>query len=91
MTQRADKKVVLRNVRGLHARAAAKFVRTAQKFDAHITVSQNGHTVSGLSILGLMTLTTSKAPLRITAFGPQSCEAVEVLAQLIKNKFGENK
>ena len=81
---------MLRNVRGLHARAAAKFVRCAQSFKAHVEVTQEGHTVSGASILGLMTLTTSRAaPLLIEARGPQRHEAVEALARLVEEKFGE--
>lgn len=51
-----EKTLVITNAKGLHARAAAAFVKTADKFDAEVTVSKDGESVSGHSIMGLMML-----------------------------------
>ena len=78
------------NKRGLHARAAAKFVRTAGQFDALVRVSFKGQEVSGLSIMGLMMLAaTPGSSIQVTAAGPQAVAALEALGALIADKFGE--
>jgi len=78
------------NKRGLHARAAAKFVRTAGQFDAAIRVSFKGQDVSGLSIMGLMMLAAGPGcEVTLAARGRQKREAVAALAQLIAAKFDE--
>ena len=75
---------------GLHARAAAKFVKTAGQFDADITVSKDGTTVSGLSIMGLMMLAAVPgSQIDVGASGPQAKEAVNAIDQLIVAKFDE--
>ena len=51
--------VTIRNRKGLHARASAKFVKCAEKFDAQVEVSRDGQTVDGTSIMGLMMLAAS--------------------------------
>ena len=82
--------VVISNQRGLHARAAAKFVKLAAGFDADVTVSRRGQTVSGRSILGLMMLAAGPgARLEITAVGREAEEAIEVLGSIIADKFEE--
>ena len=79
------------NQRGLHARAAARFVKTAHQFDAEIWVRKNGTTVSGRSIMGLMMLAAaSGAELEISAAGRQADEAVATLASLVECKFDED-
>jgi phosphocarrier protein HPr len=79
------------NQRGLHARAAARFVKTAAQFDADIKVRKNGTEVSGRSIMGLMMLAAAPgAVIELTASGPQATEAVNALADLIECKFDEN-
>jgi len=79
------------NRRGLHARAAARFVKTACEFDAEIWVRKNGTAVSGRSIMGLMMLAAaSGAELELTATGPQAEIAVTALARLIECKFDED-
>lgn len=78
------------NQRGLHARAAAKFVKLAGTFDAEITVGNNGTEVSGLSIMGLMMLAAAPGcHLDLTAKGPAADQALVALATLIANKFDE--
>jgi phosphocarrier protein HPr len=79
------------NQKGLHARAAARFVKTAAQFDADIQVRKNGTAVSGRSIMGLMMLAAaSGAVVEITATGPDAANAVETLARLIDCKFDED-
>ena len=79
------------NQRGLHARAAARFVKTAAQFDADIKVRKNGTEVSGRSILGLMMLAAAPGTVvELTASGPQATAAVNALADLIECKFNED-
>ncbi len=79
------------NQRGLHARAAARFVKTAHAFDAEIWVRKNGTIVSGRSIMGLMMLAASSgAELEISAAGREADEAVAGLASLVECKFDED-
>lgn len=80
----------IQNLRGLHARASAKFVNCVEQFDAEIKVSKDGHIVGGTSIMGLMMLAASKGcEIHVSATGPQADDAIEGLAELIDNKFGE--
>ena len=80
----------INNRRGLHARAAAKFVKLAAGFDAEVTVTKDGQTVSGRSILGLMMLAAGPGTeLEIHAVGREAEEAIEVLAEIIRSRFEE--
>lgn len=82
---------IIANRRGLHARAAAKFVKLAAGFDAEITVTKRGTTVSGRSILGLMMLGAGPGTeIEITAAGREAEEAIEVLASIIAAGFDED-
>jgi len=79
------------NKRGLHARAAAKFVKTASAFTADITVSRGGQDVSGHSIMGLMMLAASPGcEIEIRCRGDDGQAALEALADLVANKFEED-
>jgi phosphocarrier protein HPr len=79
------------NQKGLHARAAARFVKTAHQFEAEIWVRKNGTIVSGRSIMGLMMLAAaSGVELQISAAGPDADSAVETLARLVECKFDED-
>ena len=70
---RASRTAVICNERGLHARASAKFVKTAAGFDAEVTVSKDGHTVDARSIMGLMMLAAGPgAEIEIVAEGPDA-------------------
>ena len=78
------------NKRGLHARAAAKFVRTAGQFDAAIRVSFKGQEVSGLSIMGLMMLAAGiGSTIELACSGRQATDAMAALSALVEGKFGE--
>ena len=78
------------NTKGLHARASAKFVQCAAKFDAVVQVSKDGSTVVGTSIMGLMMLGAGiGSDLTISARGPQSVEALDALEALVAARFGE--
>jgi phosphocarrier protein len=85
------------NKRGLHARAAAKFVKMAGGFDASVRVSaskcmavNDGSSVSGRSIMGLMMLAAGPgSELCIQVDGRQAAEALAALAGLVENRFDE--
>ncbi|MCJ8519796.1 phosphocarrier protein [Pseudorhizobium tarimense] len=84
------RELLIINKRGLHARASAKFVQTVGQFDAQVTVSRDGMTVGGMSIMGLMMLAASPGcSVEISASGPQAVEALDALERLIAEKFGE--
>jgi phosphocarrier protein HPr len=79
------------NQRGLHARASARFVKTAAQFEADVRVRKNGTEVSGRSIMGLMMLAAAPGTVvELSASGPQAVEAVAALAKLIECKFDED-
>lgn len=83
--------VTVVNRRGLHARAAAKFVKLAAGFEAEINVAKDASVVSALSIMGLIMLAAGPGcRLEIRATGPQAPEAVEALANLVEGKFAED-
>jgi phosphocarrier protein HPr len=78
------------NTRGLHARASAKFVQLAEKFDAEITVSKDGNSVPGTSIMGLMMLAAAPGCcILIEASGKDAIAALDALETLVKDGFGE--
>jgi phosphocarrier protein len=80
------------NERGLHARASAKFVKTAAQFDAEISVTRDGQTVDAQSIMGLMMLGAGPgAHIEISAQGPDSVPAVESLTALVADRFNEER
>ncbi|HWV83206.1 MAG TPA: HPr family phosphocarrier protein [Hyphomicrobiaceae bacterium] len=86
--QRAD--VTIRNKKGLHARASAKFVMCAEGFSARISVSRDGQSVGGTSIMGLLTLAASQGTtITITAEGADAREALIALVALVRDGFGE--
>jgi phosphocarrier protein len=75
---------------GLHARAAARFVHLANRFEARITVTKEGSRVDGKSILGLLTLAAGEGTvLRLTAEGDDAGKALAELEALVRNRFGE--
>jgi phosphocarrier protein len=87
----AARRVVIVNQRGLHARAAARFVKLAGGFDAAIMVAAKGTTVPGLSIMGLMMLAAGPGTeLEISAKGGDADAAVVALVGLVANRFDES-
>lgn len=82
----------IRNLRGLHARAAARFVKCASQFQAEITVRKDNLSADGKSMLGLMALSASLGTVvLIEASGPEAAAAVAALGQLIDEGFGEER
>jgi phosphocarrier protein HPr len=79
------------NRKGLHARATAKFVQCVDRFDADIKVSRCGETVGGDSIMGILTLGAGLgSTITVLASGAEAREALEALAELVANRFGED-
>jgi phosphocarrier protein len=88
---REERMVTIRNKYGLHARPAAEFVKLSSRFQATITVEKDGLEVNGKSIMGVMMLAAEcGASLTIRADGTDAEEAVEALATLVGNRFGES-
>ena len=85
------RRITIVNTRGLHARAAAKFVQTVADFDASVSVCKDGVEVSGSSIMGLMMLAAAAGcEIEIRTSGPQSQAALEGLTDLVRRKFDED-
>lgn len=79
------------NTRGLHARAAAKFVKTAEQYNAEVLVCHRGQEVSGRSIMGLMMLAAGPGTvIELRASGEQAEAALNAVAQLIADRFYED-
>jgi phosphocarrier protein len=86
-----ERSVSICNRRGLHARAAAKFVRTVEAFDAEVVVVKDGVEVPGNSIMGLMMLAAGPGTeLRLRAAGAQAGSALDALEDLIARRFDED-
>ena len=86
----ASRRVEIVNERGLHARAAAKFAKTAGAFKSRITVTKGEYTVSALSIMGLMMLAAAPgSTLELEATGADAHAAIEALAALVADGFEE--
>ena len=90
MSDSLVKELEIKNKKGLHARAAAAFVKTIEPFEAEVEVERIGQSVNGCSIMGLMMLAASKGTtIKITCKGKDKDCAMEALEQLLNNKFGE--
>ena len=86
-----EREVQIVNKLGLHARPAAEIVKTAAKFQSDITLTRDDLEVNGKSIMGVMMLAAEYgSTIELRAKGPDENEAVDALAQLIANKFGES-
>jgi phosphocarrier protein len=86
----ATREITVINKLGIHARPAAMFVKTANKFESHITVEKDGEQVNGKSIMGLMMLAAGQGSrLVITAEGQDAEAAVRELESLFQRKFDE--
>ena len=80
--------LVIENQSGLHARPAAAFVKTANKFRAEITVTKDGDSVNGKSIMGLLTLAAARGTkLVIEVEGDDATEAVDAIQSLVEGNF----
>ena len=82
--------VVIVNIKGLHARASAIFVKTAEKYDAEILVTKDDQTVNGNSIMGLLMLGAAKgSTILIETSGADAEDALDALIKLVEGKFNE--
>ncbi|MCG3201876.1 MAG: HPr-like protein Crh [Gammaproteobacteria bacterium] len=82
--------VTICNKLGMHARAAAKFVQLASRYESEIKISREAKEVNGKSIMGVMMLAAGKGTsIDIVGEGPDARQAVDDLAQLVKDRFGE--
>ena len=87
----AERQVQVRNKLGMHARAATKFFQTANKFTCAITVEKDGQEVNGKSIMGVLMLVAAKgSSISVRCTGPDAQAAMDALAALVKDKFGED-
>lgn len=83
-------KITIINKLGLHARASAKFVSTAARFQSHINVTKETQTINGKSIMGVMMLAASKgSELTLQMDGPDEDEMKKALVDLINDRFHE--
>jgi phosphocarrier protein len=90
MTSPLARDLLIVNKRGLHARASAKFVQTVSGFDATVTVSKDGTSVGGTSIMGLMMLAASPGcSISVTASGNDAVAVLDALSALVADRFGE--
>lgn len=83
--------LTIKNQFGLHARPSALFVKMASRFEADVLVEKDGNTVSGKSIMGLMTLEAGLgSKMKVTAIGVDADKVLDELEQLLENKFYED-
>jgi phosphocarrier protein len=85
-----SKELTILNKLGIHARPAALFVKTANKFACDIFVEKDGEKINGKSIMGLMMLAAGPgSKLTIHAIGPDALQAIAEIEALVKRKFDE--
>src|SRR6188474_2872523 len=87
-TNKPCAEVTIRNRKGLHARASAKFVKCAETFDATVRVMRDGQSVGGTSIMGLMML--AAGPGSVITLEPEGPEGIDALVALDESGFGED-
>jgi phosphocarrier protein len=84
------RELAIRNRLGLHARAAARFVHTASRFQSRVTAGRDGRVMDGKSILGILLLAASQGTaIEVTTEGEDEDEAMEALEALVGGGFGE--
>jgi phosphocarrier protein len=85
------KKMEIKNKLGVHARAAALLVQTVNRFSAQVTVSKDGQTVDGRSIMGvLMLAATQGSTIEVEAAGQDAEQAIKAIEKLVDKRFNEN-
>jgi Phosphotransferase System HPr (HPr) Family len=86
-----QKEMTIKNRLGLHARAAAQLVKTANRFTSEVKISKDRVTANGKSIMGVLTLAAAMgSTIRIQCQGPDATEAMSALEKLIDAKFHED-
>jgi phosphocarrier protein len=84
-------RVVVVNQLGMHARAAARFVHLATRFEAQVKVARDSREMDGKSIMGLLLLAAARGTsITITANGTDEAEAIAALSSLVQSGFGED-
>ncbi len=85
-----SRRLKIENIKGLHARASAKLVELVEQFDADATISKDGETASGDSIMGLLMLAASIGTfIDVETSGPDAQALSDAIAELVADKFGE--
>jgi len=85
-----EREIEIVNRLGLHARAAARFVTTANAYDSEIRLHRDGKTVNGKSIMGVMMLAAAKGTrLLLEVTGEDEEAAADALCRLVRSRFGE--
>ena len=85
------KKMEIKNKLGVHARAAALLVQTVNRFSAQVTISKDGQTTDGRSIMGvLMLAATQGSTIEVEAAGGDAEQAVKAIEKLVERRFNEN-
>lgn len=85
------KKLEIKNKLGLHARAAAQLVQTVNKFTSQVTISKDGQTVDGRSILGVLTLGGPQgSKILVEAIGEDAERVIKAIEKLVDNRFNES-
>ena len=85
------KKMEIKNKLGVHARAAALLVQTVNRFSAQVTVSKDGQTADGRSIMGVLTLAaTQGSTIEVEAAGEDAEQAIKAIEKLVDKRFNEN-
>ena len=86
-----ERRLVIQNKFGLHARPASEFVKIASRFDADITITKDGVEVNGKSIMGVLMLAAEKGDeIILKALGKDAESMIEALTELLEGKFGED-
>lgn len=86
----AEERLEITNELGMHARAATRFVQTANRFKSQITVEKDGQAVNGKSIMGVLMLVAAKGTfIKVRATGDDAAAAIEAIGKLVRDKFGE--
>ena len=85
-----EKKITIKNKLGMHARAAVKFVNTANRFSSTVRVVKDGDEIDGKSILGILTLAAVQGTeIILKVSGEDENRALSALVGLINNNFSE--
>jgi phosphocarrier protein HPr len=89
-TTSAETRLQIVNELGMHARAATKFVQTANKFQSSVSVEKDGQVVNGKSIMGVLMLVAAKGTfIQVRCEGPDAEAALAAITTLVQDKFGE--
>ncbi|HEX4457833.1 MAG TPA: HPr family phosphocarrier protein [Polyangia bacterium] len=91
MSDSIEQRMQIMNELGMHARAATKFVQTANKFQSAVAVEKDGQSVNGKSIMGVLMLVAAKGSwISVKCTGGDAAAAMQALSTLVKDKFGED-